>query len=168
MNKKGTLIFFCGKMGAGKSTLSKEIAKKESAILLSEDEWLKDLYPDEIDNFEDYIKYSTRLKPLIKKHVQELLNYGASVVMDFPGNTQKQRTWFKSIYTEYHFSHKLIYIEASDELCIKQIKQRASKTPERVKFDTEEVFNHVIQYFQPPSESEGFNIELINREECYK
>ena len=164
MNNKGTLIFFCGKMGAGKSTLSKEISEKESGILFSEDEWLKELYPNEIDNFEDYVKYSARLKPLVKKYVQELLNSGISVVMDFPGNTQKQRAWFKSIYTEYHFLHKLIYIEASDELCIKQIKQRASIAPQRAKFDTEEVFNLVTQYFQPPLESESFNLEVINRE----
>jgi len=53
-------------MGAGKSTLSKEIASKEGAILLSEDEWLKTIYPDEINTFEDYIKYSSRPKSIKK------------------------------------------------------------------------------------------------------
>ncbi len=164
MNTKGTLIFFCGKMGAGKSTLSREIASKEGAILLSEDEWLKTIYPDEIENFEDYIKYSSRLKPLIKQHVQNILNLGISVVMDFPGNTEKQRTWFKEIYTEYSFSHKLIYLEASDNLCIQQIKIRRKTNPERAQFDTEDVFHQVTSYFQPPFEHEGFNIEVVSRE----
>ena len=103
MKDKGTLIFFCGKMGAGKSTLSLEIASKERAILLSEDDWLKTLYPDEIENFEDYIQYSSRLKPLIKPHVQNILKAGISVVLDFPGNTEKQRMWFKQIYTDSGF-----------------------------------------------------------------
>ena len=164
MNTKGTLIFFCGKMGAGKSTLSREIASREGAILLSEDEWLKNIYPDEIENFEDYIKYSSRLKPLIQKHVQQILNSGITVVLDFPGNTEKQRAWFKDIYTEYGFSHKLIYLEASDNLCLKQIKARRKTNPERAQFDTEDVFNQVTSYFQPPFEHEHFNVEVVSRE----
>jgi adenylylsulfate kinase-like enzyme len=34
----GKLIFFCGKMGAGKSTKASEIAQESNAVLLSEDE----------------------------------------------------------------------------------------------------------------------------------
>ncbi len=163
MNEKGTLLFFCGKMGAGKSTLAKEIVAKENTILLSEDEWLSELYPDEIENFEDYLHYSLRIKPLVKKHVRDILMSGVTVVMDFPGNTEKQRLWFKDIYEKHQFSHKLIYINASNELCIKQIKARARVSPEREKFDTEEMFYQVTEYFQPPAQHENFNIKLINK-----
>ncbi|MCB2183772.1 MAG: ATP-binding protein [Desulfobulbaceae bacterium] len=38
MNRKGTLFFFCGKMGAGKSTYSKNLANELSAVFLSEDD----------------------------------------------------------------------------------------------------------------------------------
>ena len=164
MKTKGTLIFFCGKMGAGKSTLSQEIASKEGAILISEDEWLKSIYPDEIQNFDDYVKYSSRLKPVMKQHIQNILNAGASVVMDFPGNTEKQRQWFKELYTECSCPHRLIYLEASDELCIKRITSRAISQPERAQFDTENIFRHVTSYFQPPSENEGFNINVVRIE----
>lgn len=164
MSNKGTLIFFCGKMGAGKSTLAREMASTEQAILLSEDEWLKSLYSDEIKNFEDYIKYSSRLKPLLKQHVQNILRRGISVVMDFPGNTEKQRQWFKNIFTESDCPHKLLYLEASDELCLKQIKTRAQSNPDRAQFDTDEVFYQVTGYFQSPLESEGFNLEVVTRE----
>jgi len=164
MNTKGTLIFFCGKMGSGKTTLSRKVAAQMQAILLSEDEWLKTLYADEIENLEDYIKYSSRLKPLLKTHVQNILSSGISVVMDFPGNTEKQRAWFKEIYTEYGFPHKLIYLEASDGLCLKQIKMRRKTHPDRAQFDTEAVFHHVTGYFQPPLEQECFNVEVAIRE----
>ncbi|WP_412522461.1 AAA family ATPase [Shewanella algae] len=40
MNQVGTLIFFCGKMGAGKSTLSQELASERRAVCISEDQWL--------------------------------------------------------------------------------------------------------------------------------
>jgi adenylate kinase family enzyme len=65
MYSNETLIFFCGKMGSGKTTLSFEVAKSMGAIRLSEDDWLAALYPTEIEVFNDYIKYSSRLKPLL-------------------------------------------------------------------------------------------------------
>ncbi len=164
MSEQGTLIFFCGKMGSGKSTKAIELANEYDAILLSEDEWLSAIYPEEIKVFADYIKYSARLKPLLKKHVQNLLNTGISVVMDFPGNTYNQRAWFKEIFAEHKIPHKLYYLEASDALCLKQIAQRRRINPTRADFDTENVFYQVNNYFQPPTEDEGFNIQIVKRE----
>ncbi|HEY9052989.1 MAG TPA: ATP-binding protein [Gammaproteobacteria bacterium] len=162
MRKKGTLIFFCGKMGSGKSTKSLELARAPETILVSEDEWLSTIYPEEIKNFEDYLKYSSRLKPLVKKHVRDILNSGVSVVMDFPGNTKAQRAWFKDIYSEDNIPHKLIYLEVDDLQCLKQLEKRRRTHPERARFDTEEVFQQVNSYFQPPSKTEEFNIEIVN------
>lgn len=160
MSSKGHLTFFCGKMGAGKSTLSRKIANETDAVLLSEDEWLATLYGQEIQDFSDYLKYSSRIKPLVKSHVQDLLSIGVSVVMDFPGNTLKQRAWFQDIFEQTEYPHKLIYLNVSDELCLKQIRHRREACPERKNFDTEEVFHHVTQFFQAPSVDERFNIEI--------
>lgn len=163
MNLKGTLIFFCGKMGSGKSTYSKRLASELNAVFLSEDDWLSAIYPEEINNFDDYIKYSSRLKPLLKEHVQRILDSGISVVMDFPGNTKNQRVWFKEIFLEGQIPHKLIYLKADDQLCLKRIEQRRKNSPERARFDTEEVFHHVTSYFQAPTDDEEFNIEVVNQ-----
>ena len=161
MSKKGSLIFFCGKMGAGKSTKSKLIAVERNAVLLSEDEWLSQLYPQKIYSFDDYLKYSAILKPLIKKHVQNILSTGTDVVMDFPANTINQRKWFLNLVLEVKASHQLMYLELSNENCLKQIAQRRKEQPERAKFDTKEVFLYVTSFFEAPSESEGLNIILI-------
>ncbi|WP_256498805.1 ATP-binding protein [Chroococcidiopsis sp. CCNUC1] len=161
---QGTLIFFCGKMGSGKSTKAMELAHESDVILLSEDEWLSALYPEEIQVFDDYLKYSARLKPLLKKHVQNLLNSGITVVMDFPGNTPTQRAWFKEIFSDSDIPHKLYYLEASDELCLKQLERRRKIDPSRADFDTEMVFHEVNSYFQPPTESEGFELQIVRRE----
>jgi predicted kinase len=162
MNSQGTLIFFCGKMGAGKSTLSLKISQELNAILLSEDDWLSVIYPEEIKNFDDYLKYSNRLKPLLKSHIRSILNSGVSVVMDFPANTRNQRAWFKDILTE-GIPHQLIYLEIDDKTCIEQIAKRRETNPERSLFDTEEVFRHLTSFFQPPSADEGFSIEVLKR-----
>ena len=39
MDRKGKLLFLCGKMAAGKSTLSKALAEREDAVLLVLDEF---------------------------------------------------------------------------------------------------------------------------------
>jgi len=93
-----TLHFFCGKMAAGKSTLAIELAKDNNAILLIEDDWLSHLYPEEITDIQEYIRYSVRLKNILSGHVVSLLSHGVSVVLDFPANTKDQRNWFRAIY----------------------------------------------------------------------
>ncbi len=162
MPKTGILIFFCGKMGAGKSTKSKELASENNAVLISEDEWLSILYPQQISSFDDYIKYSALLRPLIKMHVQKILLAGTNIVLDFPANTSRQRAWFKNIVKEINAHHQLIYLEVSDEQCIKHISKRRLEQPERSAFDTEEMFHHVTKYFETPVESEQLTIRVIN------
>jgi shikimate kinase len=48
MCRKAKLLFLCGKMAAGKSTLSRELAGRENAVLLVQDEFLERLFPGEI------------------------------------------------------------------------------------------------------------------------
>lgn len=161
MNSHGTLIFFCGKMGAGKSTLSGKIARERGAVLISEDAWLAALFPGEINDFSDYISYSSRLKSVLKAHVEQVLLAGTSVVLDFPGNTRKQRTWFKDIYSQHGIPHALYYLAVDDDVCLKQLKQRQKEQPERAQFDTEEFFRMVTSYFEEPQESEAFNLQIV-------
>ncbi|MEG0383284.1 MAG: ATP-binding protein [Solibacillus sp.] len=158
MNNIGTLYFFCGKMGAGKSTKSKQLAIEKQAVLLSEDEWLESLYPNQIISFEDYLKFSAQLKSMVKKHVQNILSVGTDVVMDFPGNTLKQRKWFLDIASEVNANHQLIFLNLNNEQCLHQIAQRRNEQPERATFDTEETFIHVTKFFEAPEASEGLNI----------
>lgn len=165
MGKLGTIYFFCGKMGAGKSTKSKQLAIEKHAVLLSEDEWLSSLYPNQITSFEDYLKFSAQLKPMMKKHVQNILSVGTNVVMDFPGNTQKQRKWFLDIASEINANHQLIFLNLNNEQCLRQIAQRRNEQPERATFDTEETFMNVTKFFEAPEASEGLNIlELSGKE----
>ena len=97
-------IFFHWKNGAGKSTKSKEIAQRKN-VLLSEDEWLAKIIPTSNKNFDDYLNYSQIIKPILKMHIQSILQVGSNVVMDFPGNTRKQRAWLLSIANEIHANH---------------------------------------------------------------
>lgn len=154
----GTLTFFTGKMGAGKTTRSQQLAAAHNAVLLSEDEWLAALYPGQISSLDDYLQYSRRLKPQIKQLVQSILTSGTDVVMDFPGNTRRQRAWFKQLADEVSASVTLMFLDVSDEQCLERIAQRAIEQPERAATDTARMFQQVTRYFEPPGDDEGFEV----------
>lgn len=158
MKQTGVLTFFCGKMGAGKSTKAKALSIEKNAVLLSEDAWLDAHYPGQINSFEDFLHFSTRIKPFVKTHVQQILHTGTNIVMDFPANTKKQREWFKQLCTEAQCEHELIFLDVSNENCLARIAKRAKEQPKRAKFDTKEVFNNVTQYFEAPLPSEDFKV----------
>lgn len=165
MKKTGILYFFCGKMGAGKSTKSKQLAIDKNAVLLSEDEWLSSLYPNQIQSFDDFLKFSAQIKPLVRRHVQNILSVGTDVVMDFPANTQQQRKWFLDMTFDVNASHQLIFLNMTNDQCLRQIEQRRKEQPERANFDTEAMFTHVTHFFEAPKASEGLNILELSEKE---
>ena len=163
MMNKGVLTFFCGKMGAGKSTKSSNIAVETNAVLLSEDEWLESLYPNKVRSLDSYIEYSNLIRPQMKKLAQSILSAGTDVVMDFPANTVSQRDWFRDIFSEIEAPHNLVYIELGNEDCLRQIEKRRIEQPERAETDTQEVFEQVTKYFVEPNSSEGFNLTIVHK-----
>jgi predicted kinase len=156
--KAAKLIFLCGKMAAGKSTLARELARRECAVLLVQDELLDHLFPGDITDIPGFVRYSTRLKSAVAPHVCALLSLGVSVVLDFPGNTRAQRGWFRELFERTGASHELHFIDAPDALCKRQLRERSKDLPAGAPWTTEAEFDAVTAYFQPPADEEGFHI----------
>jgi predicted kinase len=154
----GRLIFLCGKMAAGKSTLAKDLAKRQNAVLLVQDELLDHLFPGEITDIPGFVKCSTRLKNALGPHLCVLLSQGMSVVLDFPGNTKAQRAWFRELFERAGAQHELHFIDASDAVCKRQLIDRSNALPPGTPWTTEAEFDAVTMYFQPPSDEEKFNV----------
>jgi predicted kinase len=157
-SKQSKLYFLCGKMASGKSTLAKELAQREQAILLVEDELLRKLFPEEIIDIGGYIKYSSRLKDALADHICSLLLAEISVILDFPGNTKNQRMWFRELFERANAGHELHFIDAADNLCKRQLKERSKDLPEGSAFTTDTEFEAITKYFLPPSDDEDFNV----------
>ncbi|WP_422404403.1 AAA family ATPase [Mammaliicoccus sp. JADD-157] len=153
-------MFLQGKWELENQLQQKKLEINKNAILLSEDDWLSQLYPNEITTFDDYLKYSKLIKPLLKEHIQRILKVGSNVVLDFPGNTKAQRSWLLSIATEIKANHELIFLNIDDEKCLERIKKRSIEEPSRKNFDTKETFEYVSSFFEEPLLSEGLNINV--------
>jgi hypothetical protein len=82
------------------------------------------------------------------------------VVLDFPGNTAKDRAWIRSLFEAANAGHELHVIEASDELCKTRLQTRNETMPEGLYFGhvPEDIFDPVTSLIVPPSEAEGFNL----------
>ena len=155
---RARLYFMCGKMAAGKSTHAKELAKAKGAVIFVQDELLDALYPGEILVIEDFVKCSARVRDAVSPYIVEFLARGISVVLDFPGNTVGQRAWFRGLVESAGVEHELHYIDATDDLCKRQLKQRSSALPAGTPWTTEAEFDAVNAFFQAPTEQERFNV----------
>jgi predicted kinase len=158
MNSSAKLIFMCGKMAAGKSTLARDLAKRENAIFLVQDEFLQALFPGEITDLPAFVKCSSRLRSALAPHVCALLSRGISVVLDFPGNTKALRGWFRELIERANVDHELHFVDVSDALCKAQLAHRSKSLPAGAPWTTEAEFAAITVYFQPPSEDEQFNV----------
>ncbi len=160
--KSPILHLICGKIASGKSTLAAKLSTAEGAILLSEDQWLKALFFDQMATGADYSRCSTRLRAIMGLHISRLLNIGVSVVLDFPANTVEQRTWMLGIIRETGADHQLHVLDVPDDICMERLRRRNAQG-EHAFAPTEEQYHQFSKHFALPLPDEGFNV-LTHRE----
>ena len=158
MSSAAKLIFLCGKMAAGKSTLARDLADREKAVLLVQDALLETLFPGEITDIQGFVMRSTRLKDALTPLVCALLSKGISMVLDFPGNTRAQRAWFRELVERANVEHELHFVDASDALCKRQLRERSKGLPAYTRWTSDAEFEAITAYFQAPAEDEKFNV----------
>ncbi|MBV1855949.1 AAA family ATPase [Catellatospora tritici] len=84
-----TLFLMCGLPGAGKTTLSHELAADHGALRISSDEWLIDLLEGPHRELADPMRL--QLEPLLLAVTVRILSLGGSVVLDFGSWHRAQR-----------------------------------------------------------------------------
>ncbi|MCJ2092840.1 MULTISPECIES: AAA family ATPase [unclassified Methylobacterium] len=153
------LHLVCGKIAAGKSTLTAGLGAHPGTIVVAEDRWLARLYPDAQTGLADYVRHSARLRSVMGPHVVDLLRAGLSVVLDFPANTLASRAWMRTLFEEAGVAHRLHSLDVSDDVCKARLRARnASGTHDFTVTDAE--FELFTQYFVAPTPEEGFNVIL--------
>jgi predicted kinase len=145
----------CGKIAAGKTTLSSTLGEAEKTIVISEDRWIDQLYRSEVRTLGDYFERSARLRATLGPHVVALLRAGVSVVLDFHANTVDSRRWMRSLFEEAGASHQLHFLDVPDDICRARMHARRASGGDGVS-DAE--FDHVTSFFVAPDASEGFDV----------
>ncbi|MGJ4903917.1 AAA family ATPase [Bradyrhizobium sp. HKCCYLRH2060] len=152
-----TLHLVCGKIAAGKSTLTAALGQLPGNVVIAEDDWLARLYPGEQSTLADYVRNSSRLRSVMGPHVVALLRAGVSVVLDFPANTPASRAWMRGLFEAAGVPHQLHHLDVPDEVC--KARLRARNAEGRHAFTvTDEEFDLFTSYFVAPTADEGFNV----------
>ena len=156
---EAVLHLVCGKIGAGKSTLSQQLSANQRTILVSEDVLLSKLYPGQIICLADYVRCTDHLRNALGDHIEALLRADLSVVLDYPANTLSSRQWAKGICEKAEVAHQLHYLDVPDAVCKARLHERnASGTHPFATSDAE--FDQITKHFVPPSPDEAMNIIL--------
>jgi predicted kinase len=164
MTTSAKLIFFCGKMAAGKSTLARDLAARENAVLLVQDDLLEALFPGEITDVQAFVQCYSRLTNALTPHICALLSKGISVVLDFAAATRAQRVWFRELIERTNAAHELHFVDIPDALCKSQLRDRSRELPAGTPWTTDADFDAINAYFETPSEDEKFNVVRHERD----
>ena len=157
LSPQAVLHMVCGKIGAGKSTLTRRLAAEPQTILISEDDWLARLYPNEILAIADYVRCAGRLREAMAGHIEALLKAGTSVVLDFPSNTPRTRAWARGVFEKAGAAHLLHYLDVPDEVCKARLRAR-NLSGEHPFETTDAEFDEITSHFVAPTAQEGFNV----------
>ncbi|MFL5357334.1 AAA family ATPase [Archangium sp.] len=159
MSPRPVLHFIAGRIGSGKTTLARGLALKVPAVHICEDQWIATL-GGEVKTLRDYVRHSTRCRKLLVPHLRDVLRMGASVVLDFAGNTPRDRAWVRSIFESAGAGHVLHVMDTPDALCLERLRQRNAERPEgRFWWEVgEALFHEAARYYVLPSEAEGVRV----------
>jgi predicted kinase len=154
----GMLHLACGKIAAGKSTLCGRLAARPGAVLISEDEWAKRLFGDEMRDVADYARVSARLRGAMGPHVARLLEAGLDVVLDFPGNTRATRAFWKAVADAAGARLAVHWLDVADAVCRERLHLRNAEGVHDFAGVTDAQFELITSRFEPPAPDEGLEV----------
>ena len=155
--QKPTLHLVCGKAASGKSTLTATLGSRPGHVVISEDDWLAELFSDEMHSSADYTRCAMKLQEIMAPHVASLLKAGVSVVLDFQANTIARRTWMRAIIRATGAAHTLHHLDVPDAVCLARLRAR-NASGEHPFTVTDAQFQQLSRHFVAPTPDEGFNI----------
>ncbi|UZT95312.1 AAA family ATPase [Pseudomonas koreensis] len=154
-----TLHLMCGKIASGKSTLAQLLAEEHRALVLSEDQWLSRLYPEQIKSVADYLRCARQIRGVLGPLVIDVLSAGVSVVLDFPANTVADRQWLRGLADTAKVPHCLHYLAVDDDTCRARLHVRNALAEHEFAASDAEL-DLITSYFQVPEAGEGLEIVM--------
>jgi predicted kinase len=151
-------LLVCGGVGAGKTTVARELARERGTVAFAIDDWMAALYaPDSPPepSLEWALERTARCEAQIWKVARQLLELGMDVVLDLGFLRREHRERFRRKAAEAGFSAELHVVMADVET--RRARVRARNREKSGTFSVEvsdAMFEWAESWFEPPGADE--------------
>ncbi|MCM8557724.1 ATP-binding protein [Sphingomicrobium sp. GRR-S6-50] len=128
-------------------------------VLVSEDHLLATLYPGQIRNLDEFATASRRMRAAMAPHFVAILRGGQDLYLDFQANTVRSREWASLLAGSAGAELVVHYLDVSDAICKQRLADRNAEGEHEYQVD-EATYDQFSAFFVPPSEDEGFRVEI--------
>ncbi|MGH1540173.1 MAG: AAA family ATPase [Arenicella sp.] len=163
------LIF--GTQGAGKSTYSRHLAKTNSAVYLSIDQWMAELFARDMPvpmNIGWIMERVQRCEKMIWSTTSSIFQAGGETILDLGFMKVANRNQFRSLAETAGACLQMHYISATRETRLQRVMSRNSEQGDTFSFEvTPSMFHFMEAEFEPPTEEErSLSIEIDTNQAC--
>ena len=159
----GKVILICGKIGSGKTTYARKLAKKQNAVMIGQDEIILGLFGANfhMDNPPLFRQHSDWVQEYVKRKSAEIAKAGAMVICDNGFWSYGERDMLRQFYNEKGVICELHYMDTPENQRLKNIlsRNKAVKQGELgYCFTQDDIIHH---FFEEPAACEiDFRVEF--------
>ena len=147
------VVLLCGKLCCGKSTYTKALLERRRAMLLSCDELMLSLLPEQLGDLHDEV--ARKAKDYLLARAVELLTLGVDVILDWGFWQKESRRTAEDFFRSRGFETEWIYLKVTDEEWRRRIAKRNAEGPPGAYRVDEGLLQKCISRFEEPDAAEG-------------
>ncbi len=159
MVRQPEVHLLCGMVGAGKTTLARQIAERHNGVRFTLDEWMRRLHGGLRYDDPAYVAALAACQGLIWDTAQQVLASGHDVVLDWNQWSCARRAEWASVARAVGALPIVHFLDVSVDLAVERAVGRADSDPFSHELD-EAAVRHLGALFEAPTQAEGIEIVM--------
>lgn len=162
-----------GSTGAGKTTYARELAKRLPAVVYSIDEWMRDLYWQEMPSQPDmawfeanqkwYLERIDRCEQRILQESLQRAQIGQKSILDLGFSTREHRVRFIKAFQSFGIKVEQHFLNIDPVLRWQRVQERNNEKGSTFVMHVDQgMFDFMEGLFEPPSDAEGATVVVLD------
>jgi predicted kinase len=160
----------CGSTGAGKTTYAKALADRARGIRFSIDEWMANLFWADAPpaaSFPWALERTGRCEAQMLAVAEQLVARGVDVVLDVGLARREHRDRLRFRALAMGAEVKMHYLDVDRDTRRARVQRRNTERTDTYAFHvTDEMFDYMESYFEPPSDDELYDAMIVCESEA--